>query len=208
MEKSVFTIVAGANGSGKSSLYEDVLSPNTVYFNGDLIFEQLQKKYVNISKESVGGAVASVLERTVLNAIESKKNFAFETNFSVRMAVDMLKNFKENGFETNLIYVGINSTDIAKERVNIRTLKGGHDIPDDLIKFNYEEGCKNVNKYLPHFDRIVFVDNSSNIGKSKIVAEYDKKLQTKIILNEKIEWFNKNFRENFLNLKAENQIDT
>ena len=41
-------------------------------------------------------------------------------------------------------YIGVESIDIAKERVAIRVSKGGHGIPDDAIERRYYDSLNNL----------------------------------------------------------------
>jgi predicted ABC-type ATPase len=127
------------------------------------------------------------LEKLTNEAIEKRKDFAFETNFSSDMATNITKKFKENNFTANLIYIGIDSLNDCKSRVTERIALGGHNVSDSQIEFNYHEGIKRVAENLSLFDNITFVDNM-NIGKLKIVA-LSKKGLVKSILDENCKWF-------------------
>ncbi|MCK9436344.1 MAG: zeta toxin family protein [Synergistaceae bacterium] len=164
-----FTLVAGPNGAGKSTLKDEFIRPGTDYFNGDIVFAHYANKYPHLSVEQLEGGVVSTLEKLTNEAIEKRKDFAFETNFSSDMATNITKKFKENNFTANLIYIGIDSLNDCKSRITERIALGGHNVSDSQIEFNYHEGIKRVAENLSLFDNITFVDNM-NIGKLKIVA--------------------------------------
>lgn len=193
-----FTLVAGPNGAGKSSLKNHFIRPGTNYFNGDIVFEQFANKYPHLSVEQLEGGVAGALERSINEAIENRKDFAFETNFSTDMAVNTTRKFKENNFTINLIYIGLDSLKDCKNRVKGRVDFGGHNVSDDQIKFNYYEGIKRVTENLFLFDNIAFVDNKKK-GESQIVA-FSKKGIVKSVIDKKCKWFNNHFKSSFENL--------
>lgn len=203
VSKPDFTIVAGANGAGKSTLKNEYLRPGTLYFDGDFIFLRLQQQYPNLSKESLGGGVAVSLERTVKEMLEAKKDFAFETNFSSNMAIDLTQKFRENGFNANLLYIGIDSLELSKQRVADRVLTGGHNVDNNVVEFNYKEGIKNINENLSLFDNITFVNNK-NLGNSEVVAIYRNEIKAKEILSNDVEWFNRDFKNSFQRLNFQN----
>ncbi|MDD2330526.1 MAG: zeta toxin family protein [Bacteroidales bacterium] len=193
-----FTLVAGPNGAGKSTLKDEFIRPGTDYFNGDIVFAHYANKYPHLSVEQLEGGVVSTLEKLTNEAIEKRKDFAFETNFSSDMATNITKKFKENNFTANLIYIGIDSLNDCKSRITERIALGGHNVSDSQIEFNYHEGIKRVAENLSLFDNITFVDNM-NIGKLKIVA-LSKKGLVKSILDENCKWFNSHFKSVFENL--------
>ncbi|WP_436415916.1 hypothetical protein [Petrimonas sp.] len=195
MRKKEFTIVAGANGVGKSTLKDRFIRPDTEYFNGDIVFAQLIEKYPHLSREQLEGGVARSLENAVEKAIRNKTDFAFETNFSSNMPIYLTKKFRENDFNVNLLYIGVDSLNICKQRVLARVLKGGHQIEDWLIEENYREGIKKTSENLLLFDNITFVDSKLS-DKSEIVALLRKGI-TKIIINNNCEWFNTHFKSAF-----------
>jgi predicted ABC-type ATPase len=45
MRRPEFTIVAGANGVGKSSIGELYLYSNPFFYNGDIVFAEKKKQY-------------------------------------------------------------------------------------------------------------------------------------------------------------------
>lgn len=87
-----FTLVAGPNGAGKSTLKDEFIRPGTDYFNGDIVFAHYANKYPHLSVEQLEGGVVSTLEKLTNEAIEKRKDFAFETNFSSDMATNITKN--------------------------------------------------------------------------------------------------------------------
>lgn len=64
-----------------------------------------------------------------------------------------------------MFYVGIENSEMAKERIKIRVKKGGHDIPDEIVEKRYHESLINLKKIAPLCDKLVVYDNS-NYGKS------------------------------------------
>ena len=76
---------------------------------------------------------------------------------------------------------------------------GGHDVADEVIEYNFNEGIKRMQQNLHLFDNITFVDGNSNFG--EIVAIYIKKSAKHEITNHSYSWFNEFFEEAFNNLQ-------
>lgn len=79
-------------------------------------------------------------------------------------------------------YVGVNSVEIAKERVKERVFKGGHDIPEHLIEKRYQETLDNLVKAIPLCDRIDIYDNTVQFT---MVSQIE---QGRILRKSKCEW--------------------
>lgn len=57
-------------------------------------------------------------------------------------------------------YIGVNTVEIAKERVNLRVQKGGHGIPDNDIERRYIDSLNNLKKAIEICDEIKIYDNT------------------------------------------------
>ena len=74
-----------------------------------------------------------------------------------------MRKCKAQGYRINLIYVWLESAELAVNRVAKRVASGGHNIPEDIIRRRYERGQKNfVELYLPLADRFQAYNNSRN----------------------------------------------
>ena len=68
-----------------------------------------------------------------------------------------------------LYYIGLNSPELAVERVKDRVAKGGHGIPEDTIKKRYEASLDMLTRVLPLCNRATIYDNSIKLDK---IARY------------------------------------
>ena len=60
-----------------------------------------------------------------------------------------------------MVYVWLETAELAVNRVARRVASGGHNIPEDVIRRRYERGRKNFFElYLPLADRFQVYDNS------------------------------------------------
>ncbi|MGB4840429.1 MAG: hypothetical protein WBP08_15615 [Saprospiraceae bacterium] len=72
--------------------------------------------------------------------LNDQQDFAFETTRSSKTYLHYLKRSKEKGYEMTLLLLWLNSIELAIERVRIRVIEGGHDIPEEIIKRRYKRG--------------------------------------------------------------------
>jgi predicted ABC-type ATPase len=201
--KPQFIIIAGPNGAGKSINGRDYIPSGVPIFDGDLVFKELQIKYPHIEADRLGGGVAVALENARNKAIEEHANFAFESNFSNDMATDITLMFKEAGYQTSLVYFGLDSIKRSSLRVQTRVQLGGHYVPYKNLRYNFEEGIKRVKENLSLFDKINFVDTTSNLA--MLIAYHDKYTGGYRVLRNDVEWFNKNFHQPLFDLANNSQ---
>ena len=193
-----FTVIAGPNGAGKSRLCPYYIHGKS--FDGDLLAMSLRKEHPEWEERWIGGTVAGTLQKQKDEAISLHKDFAFETNFSNDLILNMIQEFKDAGYKISLFYFGLPSLDDSTYRVMQRKLMGGHDVADEIIEYNFHEGIKRMQQNLHLFDNITFVDGNSNFG--EIVAIYIKKSAKHEITNHSYGWFKEYFEEAFNKLKT------
>lgn len=188
-----FTVIAGPNGAGKSRLCSYYIRCKS--FDGDFLALNLRKEHPEWEERWIDGTVASELQKQKDNSIISHKDFAFETNFSNNLILNMINEFREAGYKITLFYFGLVSLDDSTYRVMQRKMFGGHDVADEIIEYNFYEGIKRMQQNLHLFDNITFVDGNSDFG--QIVAIYIKKSEKHEVTNHSFDWFNQFFAEAF-----------
>lgn len=192
-----FTVIAGPNGAGKSRLCSYYIHCKS--FDGDLLALNLRKEHPEWEERWIGGTVAGELQKQKDTAIAAHQDFAFETNFSNDLILNMINEFGEAGYKITLFYFGLTSIVESCMRVDQRKLSGGHDVEKSIIEYNFHEGIKRMQQSLHLFDNITFVDGNSNFG--EIVAIYIKKSAKHEVTKHSFGWFNRFFAETFDTLK-------
>ena len=183
------TIIAGPNGAGKSRLCPFYVSAKS--FDGDKMALDLRREHPDWPDRWISGTVASQLERQKVEALELHKDFAFETNFSNNVVLRMIEDFRAFGFKISLCYFGLSNVDESVSRVIHRVQTGGHDVADDVIRFNFYEGLKNVQQHLQLFDNITFIDGNSNYG--HVIALHISRSKTHKVVDNPPLWFKEQF---------------
>ena len=148
--KSRLYIIAGANGSGKSTISKVFLpSEGVVYVNPDDIARELcptqpEKARIAAGRESL---------RRVSGFIDRGESFAIESTLSGFAYVKMLRRASELGYRTSIIYTFVDSPEVCVARIAARVRKGGHYIPDEDVKRRYVRSKRNFwNLYAPMVD--------------------------------------------------------
>jgi len=102
--------------------------------------------------------------------IKTGVDFSFETTLSARHFVKLIKAAQQQGYFVTLVFLWLNSTELAIQRIKIRVSEGGHNIPEETIKKRYKMGIINLVKlYIPVCDYWMVINNS--ISPFQLIAE-------------------------------------
>jgi predicted ABC-type ATPase len=185
-----YTIFAGANGVGKTSIYK------SIYYN-----ENKDEKRINTDEmvARIGSWKDNDLQmkcareavKLIKSCISEEISFNQETTLSGKSIIKNIKRAKENGFYVVMNYIGVENPKIAKDRVKIRVSKGGHGIPEDTIERRYYASLRNLKEAIGICDEINIYDNTEKFKeivdfKDGILIWKDKNMPSWInsILNE------------------------
>ena len=136
-----FTVIAGPNGAGKSRLCPFYVSKKS--FDGDKLALNIRKEHPDWPEHWISGTVASELEKQKNHALELREDFAFETNFSNEMVINMIQEFKDAGYKISLCYFGLNSENESVSRVilNLTFIDGNSDF-GKIVALHIEKNGK------------------------------------------------------------------
>jgi len=135
------------------------------------------------------GTVISTLMREKEEAILLNKDFAFETNFSSDLPINLINDFKKANYKICLIYFGLTFILDSSTRVAQRYMLGGHSVPQEVIEYNFTEGIKRVRSSLSLFENLLFIDGTSDFG--DIVAIHIEKSGKHQITDHPAPWFDR-----------------
>ena len=176
-----YTIFAGVNGAGKSTLYtllkqaERINADEILFSNGwDWRDEKAQFKSMLIAVDKIN------------RCIQSGTSFNQETTLSGISIVKTIQAAKEQGFFVKMCYIGLESPELAIERVAKRVTEGGHGIKEEDIRRRYEASLKMLKDVAPLCDSVAFFDNT--VRYKKVANLNNKHLQIK---EYNVPWFNR-----------------
>lgn len=163
VHKKIFTILAGINGVGKSSMMGVLKSASDSY--GTIIDpDDYARKY--------GGNLSGGKEaiKDIEFCLKNGLAFTEETTLSGNHIINTAKRAKSLGYEVHLIYIGLNSAQDSIDRVANRVKRGGHNIPNDTIIRRYNSRFVQLSKILEYCDSAKFYTNYNGY---QLVATYD-----------------------------------
>ena len=179
-------VIAGCNGSGKSTWSKDFLPTSINIFDADKCKKEIYDSFsfdFELREQMSWNKTYEIFKTRILKSIENKLDFAYETNFNYE-PMHWANTFKESGFVTHLLFFSLKSIELAKERVLIRFQNGGHYVSDAEIASRYLDGFKNLNRCYHLFDHLMLMECSEDNAEPKIFFHnYDEgkiKIETEI----------------------------
>lgn len=175
-KKPEIYVFAGANGSGKTTVVQNLLKTlKCPYYNADDIKATSQLDDLGAAK-----LAESLREVSLLN----NGSFAFETVLSTDRNLNLLRRAKEKGYFIRVFYVITKDPSINVARVAKRVLKGGHDVPKDKIISRYYKTLSLMPDVIDVSDICYIYDNSAQ---DKMVRIF-KKRKTEFFYHETDYW--------------------
>lgn len=179
-----YILIAGVNGAGKSTLYQslDSLKDMPRVNTDDIVRSfgdwKIPSDVMKAGKIAVG---------RIKDYFEQGITFNQETTLCGNGIIRNIEKAKSLGYQIELHYVGVNSVDIAKERIAYRVAHGGHGIPDADVERRYEESFKNLRKILKLCNLTIMYDNTDSFNRFAIYE--NGMLHT--LAGEQPEWYTK-----------------
>lgn len=159
--KPVLIIIAGPNGSGKTTITSKILHhewlENAIYINPDII---AQEKFGDWNSQEAVMKSVHFCENLREECLTKKQSLIFETVLSIPQKVDYIKRAKEAGFFIRLFFVSTSNPAINAARIAKRVMEGGHDVPIPKIISRYYRSIANCGIASEFVDRTYVYDNS------------------------------------------------
>ncbi len=167
-------VIAGANGSGKSTIvakYKSYFKNQLPVINPDDIAKEIEPNnptHPSPATQFKSGKQAVTMQN---NMLENNQSFAFETTFAGHRPVNIIKKAKELGYKTNIVYVYLENPTTHIIRVENRVLNNGHHVPTEDILRRYESSYKNLKSIYKSVDRTFVFSNAKQKHELALVLE-------------------------------------
>lgn len=155
-------ILAGANGTGKTTYYFTALACNFIsrdlpFLNPDLIAKNELGGYTheNITQAEI------IFRQRASELIKTEKDFMIESNLAMSGDFIWIENMIKHGYEVILFYMCTGDVNVNINRVERRVKEGGHNIPAEIILHRYKIGFTYLKGKLHLFKEVYLIDNST-----------------------------------------------
>ena len=161
MQAPTIYVLAGVNGSGKSSIGGAILNQKELpYYNPDMAARKLRGMHPAMSQKIANAHAWSLGRDMLVASIEQRKNFAFETTLGGRTITSLLLKAADEGMRVTMWYAGLESVEMNIARVSARVARGGHDISEEDIRNRWKSSPRNLLFLLPKLSMFRLYDNS------------------------------------------------
>lgn len=173
IHRPVLIIIAGPNGSGKTTITSRILHhewlENSVYINPDQV---AQERFGDWNSTEAVRQAAEFCADWRERCLNNKQSMIFETVFSADDKLDFIRRAKQAGFFIRLFFVCTASPMINAARIAGRVMKGGHDVPIAKIISRYQKSIINCKIATAIADRVYLYDNSVDGQEARILLRF------------------------------------
>lgn len=165
----IVIVLGGPNGAGKSTAAPRLLKGAlgvVEFLNADMIARGISP----FAPESAALAASEVMLQRMDALAAAGVSFGLESTLAARSLAPRLRELIDRGYEFHLVFLYLQSADLAVARVADRVRLGGHNIPETTIRRRYQAGLRNFfDLYRPIATSWQMFDNSQ-AGRMLIAA--------------------------------------
>lgn len=182
MERPSLIVIAGCNGSGKSTFSK--------HHNNSIEPFDFDKRYLEIYRSLSDSELrdkfardktTKEFESSIEGAFLTGKDFCYETNFD-STPIYWPQRAKALGYNLELYFYCLQTRELANKRVAMRTANKGHFIEKKVVYYKWKEGYNNLNLHYQLFDYIYLLDNSAHLKTPKALFSLMKSEEEKYIV--------------------------
>jgi len=165
--RPLIVALAGPNGAGKSTFFRAHLQPAGLRFiNADDLARELTMGVYEAAE------LANKLRREL---VEQRESFVFETVMSdpVGDKVNFLCDATRSGYTVVLCFIGLDGSGTSEQRVAMRVLQGGHDVPTEKLAARFDRTLENLHRAIRSLPFVHVFDNSDLRHPFRKVAEFE-----------------------------------
>ncbi len=167
MAQPTFYVVAGPNGSGKTTFaLNDPALKSIPFINADIEAERLSPGSPARAALAAGRKTLSHIARE----IAARTEFALETTLSGHSTLAAIRQALAAGYAIDFTYICLSSPSLNVARVSRRVVAGGHHVPEEDILRRYSRSLQNLPAALALAERARVFDNTRD-GKPRPILE-------------------------------------
>lgn len=162
-------ILAGCNGAGKTTAAYALL-PNLLDCREFVNADEIARGLSPFQPETVSVPAGRLMLTRLRELLAAGETFALETTLATRHYLAFIREAQAQGYMVHLLFFWLSSVEAAVERVRVRVLEGGHNIPEDVIRRRYELGLRYFfGRYQNAVESWTFVDSTERLG--RVIAQ-------------------------------------
>lgn len=160
MDKSLY-IISGCNGAGKTTASYTVL-PEALDCKEFVNADEIARGLSPFNPESVAIEAGRLMLNRIENLLDRGETFSIETTLATKSYINLVRRAQADGYTVRLLFFWLNSPDLALQRIAERVSKGGHNIPEPIVRRRYVAGISNLFRlFMDEVDSWEIYDNSA-----------------------------------------------
>ena len=162
--RPVLIVIAGSNGAGKSTYYNEALATLGLPFvNADEIARARTGSWAGSTDSAIAYEAMHAAEAQRQQLLESHESFVMETVLSDRggAKLEFFRSAVGAGYFCVFVYIRLVDAELSVARVMQRVAAGGHDVPDEKLLARFPRTQANAEQALRIANFGLVLDNSS-----------------------------------------------
>lgn len=159
MSKNLY-IISGCNGAGKTTASYTVL-PEVLHCKEFVNADEIARGLSPFNPESVAIEAGRLMLQRIEDLLVKDESFSIETTLATKSYIDLVRRAQVKGYTVRLLFFWLNSPELALQRIAERVAKGGHNIPEPIVRRRYVAGiCNLFRLFMSEVDSWEIYDNS------------------------------------------------
>ena len=159
MSKNLY-IISGCNGAGKTTASYTVL-PEVLHCKEFVNADEIARGLSPFNPESVAIEAGRLMLQRIEYLLVKDESFSIETTLATKSYINLVRRAQAKGYTVRLLFFWLNSPELALQRIAERVAKGGHNIPEPIVRRRYVAGiCNLFRLFMSEVDSWEIYDNS------------------------------------------------
>lgn len=159
MSKNLY-IISGCNGAGKTTASYTVL-PEVLHCKEFVNADEIARGLSPFNPESVAIEAGRLMLQRIEDLLDKDESFSIETTLATKSYINLVRRAQVKGYTVRLLFFWLNSPELALQRIAERVAKGGHNIPEPIVRRRYVAGiCNLFRLFMSEVDSWEIYDNS------------------------------------------------
>ena len=159
MSKNLY-IISGCNGAGKTTASYTVL-PEILDCREFVNADEIARGLSPFNSESMAVEAGRLMLKRIEELLEKEVTFSIETTLATKSYINLVRRAQAKGYSVKVLFFWLNSPELALQRVAERVAKGGHNIPEPVVRRRYVAGIRNFFRlFMSEVDYWDIYDNS------------------------------------------------
>lgn len=159
MNKNLY-IISGCNGAGKTTASYTVL-PDVLGCKEFVNADEIARGLSPFNPESVTIEAGRLMLQRIEDLLYKNETFSIETTLATKSYINLIRKAQAKGYTVRLLFFWLNSPELALQRIEERVTRGGHNIPESVVRRRYVTGISNLfHLFMNEVDFWEIYDNS------------------------------------------------